>query len=152
MYEVLGAVEHRLFAQEARDAIREIQGGTFDEFSLPALKVSWNVAKGLPPPPYSAIDAPLDGAGGKLKHVLAGFDCTRPLVVDVGCGFGSFARAMAMQAQAVDRGTDAACAKRANAPPLLPGMGCSLCLSTDHRSLSGAEMLTVTPPHCSALV
>lgn len=94
-------------AQEFEQTAKEIREGSFGPFSLVALKTSWNVAKNLPRPPQSiAISGALSLS--TLAHVLSALDCTKPLVVDVGCGVGSFARAMAHHAEASTPGDTSA--------------------------------------------
>eukprot|EP00892_Ulva_mutabilis_P012815 jgi/Ulvmu1/9906/UM057_0063.1 len=84
---------------EFEQAAWEIRAGTFGPFSLTALKTGWNIARSLPRPPasYPSGSNPVVAASG-LEIAMTALDCTKPLVVDVGCGLGSFARAMVLHA------------------------------------------------------
>lgn len=116
--------------QEAQQAVQDIHAGAFDAFSVPALKVSWNVAKGLPQPPGSAGAASTSDTGSKLKQTLSEFDCTMPLVVDVGCGLGSFARAMVVHPRAINCHNIVPCANRLLTPPACFTLGVDAVVSS----------------------
>ena len=69
--------------------------------SLSALKALWQCAKSLPrvhAPPQQVHDSRMSSIN--TLNPLSRLDCDKPLVVDVGCGVGSFAIGFASRAEA----------------------------------------------------
>jgi hypothetical protein len=70
------------------------------------LNVLWQAARQLPPPPLvlrpgaetcSAIRDSRHAADAAMTYALHCLDTTRPLILDLGCGFGSFVRGIASE-------------------------------------------------------
>lgn len=89
--------------------------------SLSALKVLWHCAKSLPR--VQAAPACVHQAymsSSDTFNPLSQLDWTKPLVVDVGCGIGSFALGLASRASAYDAVRDPASVQSSGAEALLP--------------------------------
>lgn len=86
--------------QEHRQDLMEMKEA-YSNQSLSALKALWRSAKALPrvhAPPQHIYDANTSPA--MISKALSKLDWQKPLVVDVGCGLGSFAIGLAQRAEA----------------------------------------------------
>jgi hypothetical protein len=75
--------------------IASILNGSFGRFSPAALKVTWSLARRLPPPPRPWPTENLMAVEAAMERAFNGLDMSKPLTVDLGCGLGSLTHALA---------------------------------------------------------
>lgn len=79
--------------QQHQHELQEIVHGTYSPQSMSVLKVLWNTARVLPT--VDAVHLDLQFANECIAKPLSNLDWSKPVVVDIGSGLGSFAAAYA---------------------------------------------------------
>jgi hypothetical protein len=86
--------------QEHKDELRDIRNKAYSSQSPSALKVLWHTAKALPQLVKDHSLPSQQDIHACMSSQLAHWDSSKPLVLDVGCGLGSFAAAYAQRCEA----------------------------------------------------